>query len=33
MELKKLEYDLTVCTVEAISDIDMTADLSAWGDE
>ena len=27
MELKKLEYDLTVCKVEAISDIDMTADF------
>ena len=24
MELKKLEYDLTVCKVEAITDIDMT---------
>ena len=27
MELKKLEYDLTVCKVEAITDIDMTADF------
>ena len=24
MELKKLEYDFTVCKVEAITDIDMT---------
>ena len=27
MELKKLEYDLTVCKVEAIMDIDMAADF------
>lgn len=27
MELKKLEYDLTVCKVDAITDIDMTADF------
>lgn len=27
MELKKLDYDLTVCKVEAITDIDMTADF------
>ena len=27
MELKKLEYDLTVCKVETIEDIDMTADF------
>ena len=27
MELKKLEYDLTVCKVEAITDIDMTTDF------
>ena len=27
MELKKLEYDLTVCKVKAITDIDMTADF------
>ena len=27
MELKKLEYDLTVCKVGAITDIDMTADF------
>ena len=27
MELKKLEYDLTVCKVAAITDIDMTADF------
>ena len=27
MELKKLEYDLTVCKVEAITDIDMTKEL------
>ena len=27
MELKKLEYDLTVCKVEMIADIDMTADF------
>ena len=27
MKLKKLEYDLTVCKVEAITDIDMTADF------
>ena len=27
MELKKLEYDLTVCKVEAITDIDMTVDF------
>ena len=25
MELKKLEYDLTVCKVEALADIEMTA--------
>ena len=27
MELKKLEYDLTVCKVETITDIDMTRDF------
>ena len=27
MELKKLEHDLTVCKVAAITDIDMTADF------
>ena len=27
MELKKLEYDLTVCKVEAITDMDMTTDF------
>ncbi len=27
MELKRLEYDLTVCKVEAITDIDMTTDF------
>ena len=27
MELKKLEYDFTVCKVETIEDIDMTADF------
>ncbi len=27
MELKKLGYDLTICKVEAITDIDMTADF------
>lgn len=27
MELKKLEYDLTVCKVEAIADIDLTTDF------
>ena len=27
MELKKLEYNLTVCKVKAITDIDMTADF------
>ena len=27
MELKKLEYDLTVCKVEAITDIDMTKEF------
>ena len=27
MELKKLEYDFTVCKVEAITDIDMTTDF------
>jgi hypothetical protein len=27
MELKKLEYDLTVCKVEAITDIDLTTDF------
>ena len=27
MELKKLEYDLTVCKVEKITDIDMTTDF------
>ena len=27
MELKKLEYDLTICKVESITDIDMTADI------
>ena len=27
MELKKLEYDLTVCKVVSIADIDMTADF------
>lgn len=27
MELKKLEYDLTVCKVEEITDIDMTTDF------
>ena len=27
MELKKLEYDLTVCKVETIADIDMTAEF------
>ena len=27
MELKRLEYDLTVCKVAAIADIDMTTDF------
>ena len=27
MELKKLEYDLTVCKVETIADIDMSTDF------
>ena len=27
MELKRLEYDLTVCKVAAIMDIDMTTDF------
>ena len=27
MELKKLGYDLSICKVEAITDIDMTADF------
>ena len=27
MELKKLEYDLTVCKVEALTDADMTTDF------
>lgn len=27
MELKKLEYDLSVCKVEAITDINMEADF------
>ena len=27
MELKKLDYDLTVCKVEKITDIDMTTDF------
>ena len=27
MELKKLEYDLTVCKVETITDIDLTTDF------
>ena len=27
IELKKLEYDLTVCKVETIVDIDITADF------
>ena len=27
MELKKLDYDLTVCKVASIADIDMTADF------
>ena len=27
MELKRLEYDLTVCKVESITDIDMTTDF------
>ena len=27
MELMRLEYDLTVCKVEAITDIDMTTDF------
>ena len=27
MELKKLEYDLTVCKVEALADMDMTTDF------
>lgn len=27
MELKKLEYDFSVCKVEKITDIDMTADF------
>lgn len=27
MELKKIEYDLTVCKVRDISDIDMTAEF------
>jgi hypothetical protein len=31
MELKKIEYDLTVCKVEAITDIDMTADFFFLG--
>ena len=31
MELKKLEYDLTVCKVEALADINMTADFFFLG--
>ena len=31
MELKKLEYDLTVCKVEAIAGIDMTTDFFSIG--
>ena len=31
MELKKLEYDLTVCKVEALADIDMKADFFFLG--
>ena len=31
MELKKLEYDLTVCQVEALSDMDMTMDFFFLG--
>ncbi len=31
MELKKMEYDLTVCKVAAITDIDMTADFFFLG--
>ncbi len=27
MELKRLEYDLTVCKVATIADIDMTTDF------
>ena len=27
MELKKLGYDLSICKVEAITDIDLTADF------
>ena len=29
MELKKTEYDLTVCKVEKITDIDMSTDFSS----
>lgn len=31
MELKALEYDLTVCKVESIEKIDMTSDFSLIG--
>lgn len=31
MELRKLEYDLTVCKVEALADINMTADFFFLG--
>ena len=31
MELKKLEYDLTVCKVETLADINMTADFFFLG--
>ena len=31
MELKKLDYDLTVCKVEALADVDMTADFFFLG--
>ena len=31
MELKKLEYDLTVCKVGALADIDMTTDFFFLG--
>ncbi len=31
MELKKLEYDLTVCKIEALTDLDMKADFFFLG--
>lgn len=27
MELKKLEYDLTICKVDSLADVDLTADF------